>query len=464
MRRQDREARKAAGCFLRLVLVVGTLVIALAAFAALYTGAKPTVSVKPAMPGIGRRTPIHIRIEDPQRVEKVRVEVVQGMDVKPVLERAFTPWPKWKLWGSPPPVELVAEVGRETVQGLRTGEATVRVTAERAGSLLRQPEPVVAEVKLPVRLAPPTLQILSSFHYVNQGGSEAVVYRVGEGTVRDGVRSGAWWFPSFPLPGNDRQVRFAFFAVPYDASDASGVRLVAEDEVGNRAEAGFVDKFTPRPLKTDIIQVTDPFMNKVVPEILSQSPEVADQGDLLKNYLQINRELRKKNAGTLKELGRKSEAKFLWNQPFLPMRNAAITAAFADRRTYVYNGKPIDQQDHLGFDMASVERDAVPASNSGKVVLARFFGIYGNAVVIDHGYGLQSLYGHLSSIAVREGQTVQRGQELGRSGQTGLAGGDHLHFTLLLQGLAVTPVEWWDPHWIQDRVARKLGAALPFQP
>ena len=146
------------------------------------------------------------------------------------------------------------------------------------------------------------------------------------------------------------------------------------------------------------------------------------------------------------------------------MRNAKITAAFADRRTYVYNGKSIDQQDHLGFDMASVEHDAIQASNSGKVVLARFFGIYGNAVVIDHGYGLLSLYGHLSSIEVKEGQMVQRGQEIGRSGQTGLAGGDHLHFTLLLQGLPVTPVEWWDPHWIQDRVARKLGAALPYKP
>jgi murein DD-endopeptidase MepM/ murein hydrolase activator NlpD len=124
----------------------------------------------------------------------------------------------------------------------------------------------------------------------------------------------------------------------------------------------------------------------------------------------------------------------------------------------------VDQQDHLGFDMASVERDAIRASNRGKVVLARYFGIYGNAVVIDHGYGLQSLYGHLSSIGVREGQMVERGQELGRSGQTGLAGGDHLHFTMLLQGLAVTPVEWWDPHWIQDRIARKLGPALPFKP
>lgn len=113
--------------------------------------------------------------------------------------------------------------------------------------------------------------------------------------------------------------------------------------------------------------------------------------------------------------------------------------------------------------MASVERDVIPASNAGKVVLARFFGIYGNAVVIDHGYGVQSLYGHLSSIAVREGDMVKRGQELGRSGATGLALGDHLHFTMLLQGLPVSPVEWWDPHWIQDRIERKLGPALPYQ-
>jgi murein DD-endopeptidase MepM/ murein hydrolase activator NlpD len=463
MVRRDRDSRKAAGCLLRAVLVVGLLVIAVALFATFYTGATPRVTVESALPGIGRRTPIQIRIDNPQRVAKVRVEVVQNTEVKPVLEQTYQPRSLWSL-GSVPPLVLKAEVGRETVQGLRTGEATVRVTAERAGSLIRSPDPVTAEIKLPVRLAPPTLQVVSSFHYINQGGSETVVYRVGEGAIRDGVRSGDWWFPGFPMPGNDKQARFAFFAIPYDTSDPSGVRLTAEDEVGNRAEANIVDKFTPRPMTTDTIQVTDAFMNKVVPEIMGQSPEVADQGDLLKNYIEINRELRKKNAATLKEMGRKSEPKFLWTQPFLPMPNAKITAAFAQRRTYVYNGKPIDQEDHLGFDMASVTHDAVPASNSGKVVLARFFGIYGNAVVIDHGYGLQSLYGHLSSIAVKEGDMVQRGQELGRSGQTGLAGGDHLHFTMLLQGLAITPVEWWDPHWIQDRAARKLGAALPYKP
>ncbi len=99
----------------------------------------------------------------------------------------------------------------------------------------------------------------------------------------------------------------------------------------------------------------------------------------------------------------------------------------------------------------------------GVVLLARYFGIYGNTVVLDHGYGLMSLYGHLSSISVNGGQPIDRGDVIGRSGATGLAGGDHLHFTMLLHGLPVDPREWWDGHWIRDRLALKLGAALPFE-
>jgi murein DD-endopeptidase MepM/ murein hydrolase activator NlpD len=443
--------------------LVGLALVA-ALLALFYAGPAPKVEIQPGLKGIGRQTSLRVRIVAPQRMERLRVELVQGSAVKPAFERSYAPRPAWKLWGGSAPREETVKIGWEAVKGLRSGAATVRVTAERAGSVFRTPAPVVSEITLPVRLTPPSLQVASSFHFVGQGGSEAVVYRVGESAVRSGVQAGSWFFPGFPMPGGDPSLRFALFSVPYDMTEARGVVLVASDEVENRAQLAFLDKFTPRPLHTDTIQVDDKFLNKVVPEIVSQSSEVADQGSLLATYLEINRNLRRKNNARLRELARSSEPKFLWSEPFLPMPNAAITAAFADRRTYLYGGKPIDQQDHLGFDMASVEHDLIPASNAGKVVLAGFFGIYGNAVVIDHGYGLMSLYGHLSSLAVKEGQMVQRGQELGRSGQTGLAGGDHLHFTMLLQGLAVTPVEWWDPHWLQDRVARKLGPAMPYKP
>jgi murein DD-endopeptidase MepM/ murein hydrolase activator NlpD len=114
---------------------------------------------------------------------------------------------------------------------------------------------------------------------------------------------------------------------------------------------------------------------------------------------------------------------------------------------------------HLGFDLAVTVNIPVKAGNDGKVVYADYLGIYGNCVIIDHGMGVSSLYGHLASIDVKTGDTVTRDQVIGRSGMTGLAGGDHLHFSIQVQGHPVNPVEWWDPHWIDDRVLRKIREA-----
>ena len=99
------------------------------------------------------------------------------------------------------------------------------------------------------------------------------------------------------------------------------------------------------------------------------------------------------------------------------------------------------------------------ASNRGVVLLPTYLGIYGNCVILDHGLGVQSLYAHLSTIDMKEGETVEKGQTIGRTGSTGLAGGDHLHFTMLVNGVAVNPVEMWDPHWMEDRVFRKIREA-----
>jgi murein DD-endopeptidase MepM/ murein hydrolase activator NlpD len=285
---------------------------------------------------------------------------------------------------------------------------------------------------------------------------------MGESAVRDGVRSGAWWFPGFPLPGGGKQDRFAFFALPYDMSEPK-VRLIAADAAGNEAERTFIDKFFPKPPRRDQIQVTEAFMGKVVPEILPQSPEIKDRGNLLENYLAINNELRRIDGDTLKDLALRSQPAFLWSRPFLAMPNGKVMANFADQRTYIYGGREIDRQDHLGFDLAVTAHAPVPAANAGVVVLAKYFGIYGNAVVIDHGFGLMSLYGHLSSIKVSAGQKVAQGEILGATGETGLAGGDHLHFATVMQGLPVNPAEWWDGHWIKDRVALKLGPGFKLE-
>jgi murein DD-endopeptidase MepM/ murein hydrolase activator NlpD len=220
----------------------------------------------------------------------------------------------------------------------------------------------------------------------------------------------------------------------------------------------------PTPFRRAQISVSDGFLHTVVPLIVERTPELADETidastspkELSELYLFINRTLRQRNRETVAAFAGGTTAHLQWDGPFLQLANSQVESGFADHRTYFYDGNDIDQQVHLGFDLASTKNAPVSAANTGTVVYADYLGIYGNCVIIDHGMGLQSLYAHLSALDVTPGETVARAQRIGLSGRTGLAGGDHLHFAMLLQGHPVTPVEWWDPHWIEDRIKLKL--------
>lgn len=448
-----------------LVLIVLGGLAAWVGFGGFRAGPAPEITTQPAGGSIGRKTPVTVTVSEPVRgLSRVKAELVQGDRVEKLAEKSYVPRASWSFWGPTTDHDtLPIEIGRDTVKGLKSGPAILRVTADSAPAWFRTPPPAVKELTFQVRLTPPSLGVTSTFHFARQGGSEAVVYRVGESSVRDGIRAGDLWFPGFPLPGGGKEDRFALFAVPYDMEDPKSVKLTAADDADNESQVTFIDQFTPRKPFQATIDLSDGFLNKVVPAIMSQTPDLADAGGLIENFLAINRDLRKANAAALVELASKSKPQFLWSRPFLPITNAKVTAPFAEERTYVYQGRTVDHQVHLGFDLAVTKAVEVPASNDGVVALARFFGIYGNTVVVDHGYGLQSLYAHLSSIDVKEGQEVKRGDALGRTGDTGLAGGDHLHFSILLAGQPVNPQEWWDGHWIRDRVARKLDGALRFE-
>jgi murein DD-endopeptidase MepM/ murein hydrolase activator NlpD len=124
-------------------------------------------------------------------------------------------------------------------------------------------------------------------------------------------------------------------------------------------------------------------------------------------------------------------------------------AGFAEHRTYYYNNAEIDQQVHLGIDLASTKRADIKAANRGNVVFAEYLGIYGNTIILDHGQGIFSLYSHLSQIGVAVGELVDKGAIIALSGASGMAGGDHLHFSVLINGIFVTPLEWWDKQWLQ---------------
>jgi murein DD-endopeptidase MepM/ murein hydrolase activator NlpD len=350
-------------------------------------------------------------------------------------------------------------LGKQSVPEMQSGPARVVVSATRSSFLnLRQLTSTTSK-DFQVRLEPPRIAVLSTHHYVNHGGSEMVVYKATPADVASGVRVGDVEYPGFPasgagVEGTDPSIKVAFFALLHDQPLNTPIAAFARDEAGNQANATFVDNVFEKPFKKSRIEIDDKFINRVVPDIVEHSPELK-----MAAFLKVNGELRRINTDQIAMFAAKTSPKRLWEGSFVQLGNSQVEASFADRRTYFYKGKEVDQQTHLGFDLAVTQHVPVAAANSGTVVNASWLGIYGNCLIVDHGLGVQSLYGHLMSFDVKVGDTVARGQIVGRSDSTGLAGGDHLHFTLLVGGRMVNPVEWWDPHWIADRVERKLREA-----
>lgn len=355
--------------------------------------------------------------------------------------------------------------GTESVAGLRSGAARIVVSASRPSFLNLHTLASTASKDIQIDLEPPRIAVASTKHYVNHGGSELVLYRTTPADTVSGVRVGDVEYPGYPAgaagpAAADPALRVAFFGLLHDQDLKTPIAVFARDEAGNEATAPFVDDVFEKPFRRSRIVLDEAFVQRVVPEILAHSPELkipAPSDDMLPAFLKINGELRKLNADRIAEIASRTSASRLWQGPFVQLGNSQVEASFADHRTYLYRGKEVDQQVHLGFDLAATARVPVAAANAGMVLHAAWLGIYGNCVIVDHGMGLTSLYGHLSSFAVGVGEMVTKGQTLGQSGMTGLAGGDHLHFTMLVNGRPVNPVEWWDPHWIQDRVDRKLS-------
>jgi murein DD-endopeptidase MepM/ murein hydrolase activator NlpD len=435
----------------------------------------------------GRGAPPSVTIEKPERVvgQAGALEVTAGAPnakftaLTITLEQNGKAYPLYTLDGaqtatvtrvSPDLMRVSRPLGKQTVPELQSGKARIVVTATRAALLNIRTLTSTASKDFDVRLEPPRIAVLSTKHYLNLGGSEMVLYRATPADVTTGVRVGDVEYPGFPaagagLPGADPSLKVAFFALLHDQPINTPIVAFARDEAGNQAKVSFVDNVFSKPFKKSRIELDDKFIDRVVPEILEHSPELKltppaqSSPEMLAAFLRVNGELRRMNAQQIAALAAKTSPQRLWSETFVQLGNSQVEASFADHRTYYYKGKEVDQQTHLGFDLAVTAHVPVAAANSGTVLNASWLGIYGNCVIIDHGMGVQSLYGHLMSFDVKAGDTVARGQTVGRSDSTGLAGGDHLHFTLLVGGQMVNPVEWWDPHWIADRVERKLKEA-----
>jgi hypothetical protein len=434
----------------KFVALVAVLILVVAGVAALFfLSTTTTVEMTPVVKTIGLSTPVTFRVSNPHGVRRVSAYLEQNGARYPLFEQ--TAPARRFFWNRHVPSQAITfQAGKNKAPNLKEGPAHLVVEAvsndfQGASSAAAYDVNVVLSAP---RVTPDGLQ-----HYINQGGMELVTFTAAGSWSEAGVKVGGRSYRSFPLPGGDPNHRFAMFAYPWDLDPGAVPMVFARNSAGTEAAAPFWFKLFPKKFRVRDFPIDDALMTKLVNSV-DPTGALAPGKDLLTRFLYINGDMRRKNNQQLADLRFKTEEKVLWNGPFIHWGKEE--ADFADVRSYIYHGQKVDQQVHLGFDLSDTENSPVQAANDGRVVWASDLGIYGNCIVVDHGYSLQSIYGHLREIDVKPGDMVTKGQKMGIAGQTGLAGGVHVHFSMQIDGVQINPREWWDEHWIKDRVMSKL--------
>lgn len=448
--------KKSSSFFLFLSLVCVLLIAAgTALFFILFEGEHPLVSLKNPTEVLGEGATVTAMATDRKSgLKEMLVSLRQDNRDTLITRKEF---PRATFWGSG--IQSATATAQIAVKdkGIADGKAELIVTATDyslagmgRGNVTRTILPVVIDTR------PPKISFQEATRYLRPGGSAVVLYTVDETPASHGVRLNGNWYPGFQLQAGKKRYG-AYVALPYNADGIGESVIEARDHAGNRSTAQAFFYYKERKFRRRTLQIPMDFLKKKLPEFQSRIPSLA--GEPIEQFLSLNGPLRKENAERIKEICATTDAKQLWSDSFSALPNSARMARYADHRTYLFNDKEIDQQVHLGADLASTQRAPVTAANSGVVAFADYLGIYGNTVIIDHGQGIFSLYSHLTDMTVAKGEPVEKGDTIGRTGATGMAGGDHLHFSMLVHGVFVTPLEWWDPHWIKVSITDLLPPA-----
>ncbi|MGV1098308.1 M23 family metallopeptidase [Thiovibrio sp. JS02] len=406
----------------------------------------PQVHLAGDVSRLGLAKQVSLAVSDAKSgLRSVRVSLMQGEKNVTVFEKSF-PRQGYLSGAGPLKLEEAFEVAGKNL-GFKDGEATLLVTVRDYsfsgwfnGNETALAQPVVFDTR------PPAVGVADSPQYIDAGSAGVVVYRVNEPVDKHGVVVNDLFFPGFPLPKKGEGVYAACIGLPFDTVQLTKVMVTVTDLAGNENKAPFSMRLRQRKITTDQIAVSDGFLSAKLPEFIVHYPDLA--GTPIEQYLRINNEIRRQNNAKISEICAKSQPERLWEGRF-DRWPGSTRARYADRRTYLYEGRAVDEQVHLGMDLASLQHAPVQAANRGVVVFADYLGIYGNMVILDHGQGIFSLYSHLSQIDATVGSMMERGGQLGLSGMSGMAGGDHLHFSILVNGVFVDPIAWWDENWVQ---------------
>ncbi|NPB07467.1 MAG: M23 family metallopeptidase [Aquificae bacterium] len=406
--------------------------LAVGAFLYLFYLGKPRLAGLESFNLLPLQKEVELHLQNYDKAQRVKVYLLQG-------EKEFP------LYEGPPQERLRLKVNPKKL-GLKEGKAKAVVEVRRL-FLVRDRY----ETESLVDYTPPRLLLLFSPYAVMNGGSGAVKVSLSEEAklslfVRD------WEFPFYRLGGLNF---FSLFAVPVDFKRGDAIRVVAVDAVGNRTELSVPVKVKRKRYPVYRIELKGR-EDKLVVKLSSLLGEQVSRENFVEAFKKVNEEMRRENEETLARIGKRSEKALLWKGRFLQMKKSKVISVFGEKRIYTYGGKKVSESYHWGYDLASVKHAPVEAANDGKVVFTGFIGIYGNVVVIDHGFGLMSLYAHLADFKVKKGDAVKKGQVIGYTDETGLAFGDHLHYGMMVHGIPVNPIEWWDGRWIKNAILPAL--------
>jgi hypothetical protein len=348
---------------------------------------------------------------------------------------------------------------RPTELGLHDGRAKIEIKA-RSGIIKK----IQLFIDTTIDTVPPEISTISAPQIVKPGQAASSRFRV-KGAEGVYLQFKDFRFKTFPYLSTKETATsrtqssreyIIIFPIPYGLPKDTVFYVVAEDEAGNRTVKTLRTRIAPQKFRSSRITISDEFLKRVVYPLLDKS----SSNTPVEDFITVNEKWRRRDVKRLYEIGQKSVPERLWEGRFIQMRNSKVMARFGDFRTYLYNGRAVSRSVHLGYDLASTANAPVEASNSGVVVYAGDMGIYGSTVIIDHGLGVMSLYGHLSQILVDRGQKVKKGEIIGRTGSTGFAGGDHLHFGILVQGIEVSPLYWWDQKWVRNHILNVIEGGI----
>ncbi len=313
----------------------------------------------------------------------------------------------------------------------------------------------VAEAKVLVDTEPPSIGILAWSPSVIKGGSGLVIFRATDKHLKDVyVKVGKKHFKA--LRYRVKGYWATLLAWPF-RDKVFDPRVVAIDEAGNKSEQQIAFERLERKFRVSWIHLSNRFLNGKIKSFASRYADIASITNPLKRFKAVNEKIRIQNEKLIHQYtANPTPVNFSrWHlRAFYPLKSAARVADFGDERHYYYNdrNKEVSRSYHLGYDLASVRQAPIVSSNPATVVFAGRNGIYGNMPILNHGFGLYTLYGHCSSILVGEKDHIRAGQVIARTGTTGLALGDHLHFGILIQGVEVWPMDWMKQNWINSHI------------